>query len=300
MLPIYAQAQYFSGEIVYDINIIPKSDTVDVKAIIDAQQGDVANYLITSKRYKSTYLKKGVYSYSYTYDDTTQRMIDDYLDRPYLTFRDARSTTIKFAGSEIHKDSTTTILGYDCYMVRSESSLGMTTTYYSDAIKVDYTDFEGHEVGNWYNKLKEVDGAITLKSITEYDNYYEVREAIKVDRRTIEDVEFELDDKPMAASYTALDESYDLKQPTQEQIQCYQEQVSAASKLDGTRYVVYVRFLLTADGTISFVEALEEDEGGLYKVAKEVVQNCGLEFIAGKIGGHSVDAEVYFPVEFLR
>lgn len=299
-IPLFVQAQYFSGEITYEIKIIPKSDTVDLKEVTDQQKGTTAKYLITAKRYKSSYFKDGEYTYSYTYDDETKRMYDDYADKPYLTFRDSGISNGEYSKSMIFKDSTTKVLGHMCYMVVSESEYGKSKTYYSDDIKVDYDDFEGHKVGNWYNKLKEVDGAISLKTITEHDTYFEIREAINIDERKVKKKEFKLPEKEVAASSTALDNQIEMKQPSQDQIRCYQQKVGSVSKMGGEKYICYISFILKKDGDIRFIEAYEEDDNGFYKVALDVVENCGFEFKPGKIAGKSVDSQVYFPIEFLK
>lgn len=299
-IPLFVNAQYFSGEITYEIKIIPKSDTVNLKKVIEQKEGTTAKYLVTAKRYKSSYFKDGEYNYSYTYNDETKRMYDDYADKPYLTFRDSRKSNGEYSTSIIFKDSTTKILGHLCYMVISESEYGKSKTYYSDDIKVDYDGFEGHKVGNWYNKLKEVDGAISLKTITEHDSYIEIQEAINIDERKVKDKEFELPKKELAASFTALDNQIEMKQPSQDQIQCYQQKVGSVSKMGGEKYICYISFILKKDGQIKFVEAYEEDDGGLYKVALDVVENCGFEFNPGTIAGELFDSQVYFPIEFLK
>lgn len=300
IIPIFGHAQYFSGEIIYEMKIIPKSDTVNIKEIMDLKHGTTASYIITSKHYKSTYFKDGKYNYSYTYDDETKRMFDDYSDKPYVTFRDSRKANFEYFGSQILKDSTAMILGYDCYMVVTESEYGTSKTYYSDGIKVNYADFEGHKVGNWYNKLKEVDGAMTLKTVTEHESYFEVQEAIKIDKRKVKIKEFQLPEKPVAASFTALDKQIEMQQPSQEQIQCYQQKVGAVSNQGGEKVTSYVSFLLQKGGEIKFVEPYEEDKDGLYKVAVDVIESCGFQFSPGMIAGEPVDSQVYFPVEFQR
>lgn len=300
IVPILCQAQYFSGEIISEVTVIPKSDTVDLEEIIAQKHGTQTSYLITAKHYKSTYLKNGEYNYSYTYDDETKRMIDDYSDRPYMTFRDSRRANFEYFNSKIYKDSTIMVLGHECYMVFTKAEYGSSTIYYSDDIKVNYADFEGHKTGNWYNKLKEVDGALTMKSITEYDTYYEIREAIKIDARDVGINEFDLPAKPLAAAYTALDQQVDLKPPTTEQIQCYQEKVLAASNQEGEKFISYISFLLQKNGEIKFIEPVEKDDDGFYKIAIDVISNCGFQLIPGKIEGKHVDSQVYFPVEFLK
>ncbi len=300
MIPFFGQAQYFSGEITYKMKIIPKSDTIDIDEIIRIKKGNTMSYIITEKRYKSTYYKDGQYNYSYTYDDQTKRMYDDYADQSYITYRDSRRSNVQHNSSEILKHSTATILGHDCYMVSSESDHGTTKTFYSNDIKVNYTDFEGHKVGNWYDELKEVDGSLTLKSVTEYDTYFQIQEAVNIRTRKVKAKEFGLPDKPIAASFSALDNQVEMKQPTKEQIECYQEKVRAVSRAEGKKFTCYISFLLQVDGKIRFVEPHEEDEDGFHMVAVDVIQNCGFQFTPGTIEGQPVDSQVYFPVEFLK
>ncbi len=299
-LPLSLSAQFFSGEITYETKIIPKSDTLNLEEIMELKHGTIASYVITSKHYKSSYFKDGKYSYSYTYIDETKRMYDDYADKPYITYRDSRKVNFEYYGSQIFKDSTTTILGHECYMVATDSEYGKSKTYYSDKIKVDYSGFEGHQVGNWYNKLKEVDGAITMKTVTELETHYEIQEAVKIDRRKVKMKEFELPKKPIAASFTALDSNAEMRPPSDQQIQCYQQKTGEASKEGGEKFTSYVSFLLQKDGEIKFIEPYQKDPEGLYKAAVDIVENCGFQFSPGKIDGKSVDSQVFFPVEFLK
>ncbi len=300
IFPVISYPQYFSGEITYQIEILPKSDTIDVKDIIDMKHGTQAKYVITSKKYKSTYFKNNKYNYSYTYDDKTKRMYDDYSDKPYVTFRDSQKGNFEYFGSNVYKDSIINVLGHDCYMVVTKSEYGTSRTYYSDDIRVNYSDFEGHQVGNWYNKLKEVNGAITLKTITEHDTYFEIQEAVKIMERNVDDNDFELPNKPVAAAFSALDSRVEMIQPTPEQIQCYQEKVSKASNKDGEKYICYMSFLLQKDGTIGYIEPYEKDDSGFYLVASDIIQNCGFQFQPGIINEQQVDSQVYFPVEFIK
>ncbi len=300
LIPTFGQAQYFSGEITYELKIIPKSDTVDLEEIISLKHGTTASYVITAKHYKSSYFKNGEYSYSYTYDDQTKRMFDDYSEQQYITYRDSRKANYEYHGSQVFRDSSLTILGHDSYMVLTDSEYGSSKTYYSDDIRVNYADFEGHKVGNWYNKLKEVNGAISLLTITDHETYYEIQEAVRIDKRDVKDIEFSLPDKPLAASFEALDQQVALLQPTQEQIQCYQEKVGAASIESGEKYASFVSFLVQKDGTLKFIEAYEKDDNGLYKVAVEIIKSCGFKFSPGIIDGEPVDSQAFFPIEFLR
>jgi hypothetical protein len=300
IIPFFSHAQFFSGEITYELKIIPKSDTVELNKIVDSKLGTTMYYTIGPKRYKTAYFKNGKYNYSYTNEGETKRMYDDYSDKVYITFRDSGREDAEYTGSIIFKDSTSTILGDTCFLVTSDSKFGISKRYYSDDIKVNYADFEGHSVGNWYNSLKEVDGAITLKSITEYDTHFEVQEAVKIEKRKVKSREFALPAKPVAASLLALDTQVDIKQPTQDQIDCYQRKVVAASNPKGEKFTSYVTFLIQKNGELLFIEPYKEDEDGFYKIAVDIIQNCGFQFIPGKINNEPVNSQMYFPVEFLK
>lgn len=293
-----AAGQYFSGEITYRVQILPKNDSIDISEVVNRKHGSESKYLITAKHYKATYFKNGAYSYSYTYDDDTKRMYDDYAEKAYLTYRDSRKYNFEYFESDIHKDSVIQVLDKTCFLVKSKAEYGTSKTYYSDEIKVDYSDFEGHKIGNWYNKLKEVDGCIMIKSITELKDYFEVMEAIKIDRKPVNLEEFSLPDKPVAASYTALDKRVALSEPTPKQIKCYQERLQLAKNFTGKPFKSFVTFILDADAEISHLEAFEKDEQGYSKIAIDILENCGLEFIPGEINGEKVASQVYFPVDF--
>ena len=300
LLPLVINSQNFSGEITYQLKIIPKSDTIDLKNIIETKHGNISTYVITAKRYKSTYLKDGKYSYSYTYDDNTKRMYDDLLDKPYITYRDSRKANYQYYDAKIQKDSTTYVLGHESYMVLTKSDYGTMKTFYTDDFKVNPEDFEGHKIGDWYNKLKMVNGAISLKTITEFDSHYEVQEAIKIDEREVKPEEFLLPNKPVAASYSALDIPVSVEEPNKTQIDCYQDKVMKASIQGGKKFTSYISFLLEKDGSIKFIEPINKDKDELYKITIDIVEKCKFSFVPGQIEGKPVDSKVIFPVEFYR
>lgn len=293
------RAQFFSGEITYEKRIIPTSDSLDIDQLRDAWLGDSFNYIISNGRYKSSYYKDGILTYSYLYDNESKRMYDERADKPYITFRDSRKTSVEPDQSQIFSDSITTILGHTAYMVAYEST-NKTKTYYSDDIRVDASQYEGHQVGNWYNKLKEVNGAISLKTIIEHEGYTEITEVIDIKNRKVSDEEFQLPDKPIAANYTALDQPVQMDELTQEQLQCYVSKAKKVSKVNGSKYLSYVIFLVDKDGLVKFLEPYEKDGNEFYKTAIHIIQNCKFQFQPGQIDGQPVVSEVYLPLEFLK
>jgi hypothetical protein len=301
LFAVIVNAQSFSGLITYRITIIPKNNYSNLDEIIKSEHGEMATYLITSKYYKSSYFKNGKYSYSYTYHDESKRMYDDYSDRPYITFRDSRKANTKSYSTKIHKDSTFAISGHQCYVVTEESDHGKSRSYYSDDIKVNPEDFKGHEVGNWYKKLKEVNGAVLLKSVWEYDNYTRIQEAIKIENREVEKSEFDLPEgKEIVASASALDVKPELHRLSEKQLKCYRKKVESVSRPGGEKYTTYTTLLLNEKGKIEYIAPDEKDNNGFYKVAVEIFETCGIEFEPGKIDGKPVSSIIYFPVEFYK
>ena len=296
-----AFSQNFSGEIVYEISIIPKKKTINVDSIISLKKGSLARYLISDNYYKSTHVDNGKTTYSYTYDDTTKRMYDELTDGDYITYRDSRKANYKYYSSEIYRDSLKTILGMECFKVNYKSELGNSSTYYSNDVRVNYETFQGHKVGNWYNKLKEVDGCLTLKTITEFDDYFEVREAIEINKREVLKSEFVIpQSKLVVASFSALDKQVEMKSPNQKQIECYQIKLKLGTqkKVNVKSMTSYISFIITELGEIESIEPYEKDEYGLYKIALDIVKNCGFEFRPGEIKGNAVSSLTYFPIQF--
>jgi|GEM_PF-3201433 len=299
-IPILVSAQDFTGEIIYEIKIIPKSDTANLKKIMELKNGTVLSYLLTSKQYKSTYSKEGRYKYSYTYDPKTRRLYDDFSHKPYMTYRDSRKSLIQYYGAEVYKDSTATILDHDCYLMESKSQQGTTRAYYAKNLKVNYANYEGHNAGNWYEKLKMVDGAIPLRTITEHETYTEVIQAVKIVERKVSDKEFKpVQKKPVVASFSVLDQPAEVLTTSPDQAKCYQDKVNAMSNEDGEEYTSMIVFLLTSKGEVRYVAPYGRNDD-YYVTAADIINNCGFDFKPGKIAGKPVDSQVFFPVNFLK
>jgi hypothetical protein len=294
-------AQHFSGEIIYKTTIVPKNNTVNLDSIVESKKGLLSSYLITDHYYKSTSFKNDHVTYSYTYHGDTKRMYDDYPEKEYITYRDSRKANYEYDVSTIYRDSTASILGYDAYMVEHTASFGTTKTYYSDALQVNYETFKDHAVGNWYNKLKTVNGSITLKSITEFDEHIEVNEAIKITAREVLRSEFDLPtSKPVVASYWALDKQQAIPPQKDEVIECFASKFKEASKVldsaEGIRLIFSA--IVNTNGTLSHISPYEKDALGLYVYGVDMLENCGLEFLPGEIDGIPVASEIYFPLDF--
>lgn len=292
-------SQYFNGEITYEWEIIPKKPDVNVDSILDSKKGAKMVYLITDKYYKTTYYKNEKPNYSYTYHDETKRMYDEYSEREYITFRDSQKSNSKYGKMTVLKDSIKNVLGRNCYLVKSEADYGNSSTYYSNEVRINSESFKGHQVGNWYNKLKKVNGAISLYTKTEFKDHYEIQKAVDINKRKVSKSEFSIPkNKTIAASFSALDKQVEMLQPEPSTINCFKSKLLAAQKNKGSskEKTIYIRFILSESGEIKNLEPYEKDPEGLYKLGIDILNNCDLKFSPGTIKGKKVSSEVFFPV----
>lgn len=295
-------AQFFSGEQEYRVQIIPKKEGLDVDSVLALQPGTSSRYLITDGYYKSVYYRDGAPTYSYTYHGDTKRMFDEYVDKDIISFRDSRKANNVKIRTIIYKDSIKTIAGHRCFMVERVYETYINKSYYTLDLKINTESFKDHAAGDWYNQIKEVDGALSMGSVTEYPTHYEVHEVEKVTFRKLMPADFDLPkDKLVVASAYALEKQVALEKPSTQTIQCYQQQMQAAvGDRESVNSTVYVAFIVTHDGKLTHIEPDEEDENGFHTVAVNIMKTCGLKFTPGEIDNKPVDSLMYFPIEFSK
>ncbi|MEL6918537.1 MAG: hypothetical protein AAFO99_12495 [Bacteroidota bacterium] len=301
LITLNAIAQNFSGRVVYELTVIPKAKNLNTDSIIQLNRGKISEYLITDNYYKSTSFQNDKELYSYTYDNISKRMYDNYADKGYITYRDSRKANFEYYGSEIFRDSTITVNGLECFMVKYDSDYGKSTTYYSDKIRVNYETFRDHQVGNWYNKLKEVDGCISLKTITEFETHYEIREAIEITPLNLKPSDFDLNTKKIiVASPYALDKMVEMEPLDQHQIKLYRKLVQkGVEKLPPEEnYTSYITFIVFKDGHIDYTDTLHKSENGLDQLGIDIFKQCNFRFEPGVINGVKVSSLVYLPIKF--
>ncbi len=292
----------FSGEIIYKTTIIPKIASLNVDSVLSNLTGDETHYMINDSLYKSSYYRNGSFVYSFTYDSQSKRMYDYTAGKEYITYRDSQQPNDTELDLIINRDSTITILGYEAYQTINNTYEHTSTTYYSDAVRVNYTAFEGHNVGHWYERLQLTDGAISLKSITYKETHNEVLEAVSVTQKDLHPSEFELPEGlPLVPSYSMLDEQVELINPTPNQIRCYQTKIATAPDIfenEDRPFTSYVGFIVTKQGKAILPFVPEPDEYGLSEISVDIIKTCNLNFRPGKIDGEVVESESYLPVNF--
>lgn len=294
--------QPFSGEIIYKTTILPKYSTVNLDSIRQTTPGDETRYMINDSFYKSSYFKNDTLAYSFTYDSKTKRMYDYYSGSSYITYRDSQAPNTEELDITIYKDSTTKILGRDAYLTIDKTYEFESNTYYSDAVKINYSKFKGHNVGYWFERLELTNGAISLKSTTDYPTHQSILEAVKITRKDYDASDFTLPDGlPVFASYSVLDTKIELVNPTPNQIRCYQAKSLSAPDVfenEDRMFTSYVRLAITKKGRVAFARAFEKDEYGIYEIAVDIMNSCNFYFKPGEINGEPVDSELIMPVQF--
>lgn len=295
------QAQDFSGKITKKLRYEITDSRLDEDSLRQKETGDVSTYLIKDGYYKSAYLRDDKETYSYTYRKGDFRMYDYEAGQPYITWRDARISNVSNSKSEIFRDSIRTILGYECFMVKTAYEDYTNYSFHTDALKVATKNFKGHEVGNWYDELVELDGAQTLMSITVYEGYKEIWEATEVDVREVKNTEFDLP-KGLKTypSSQALDAGVEMKQPSISLRRCYLNKVKKVYEQNGSleEFRVILKMIINEKGDIEYVKATEADELGFAEAAVDIVQTCGFEFEPGKLKRKKVASVFYFPIDF--
>lgn len=300
ILQLPANAQFFSGELLYKKKLIAKTPKFDVDSAMNADLGPEMTYLITRHFYKSVYFKNGKEAYSYTYHDDTKRMYDEYAEKDYITYRDSRKGNTSIIRSRVYKDSIEDVAGHRCFMTEAIYENYILKTYYATDLKIDPESYKGHEAGDWYNRIKEVNGALSLMSISEYSDHIEILEVVKITPRELKPRDFEIPTgKLIVASYDALDKNVEMQSPSVATQACFRKKFEEAPA-SNEKVVCYVMFIVSDKAKVSHLEPYEKDEQGYYKIAVDIVSSCGIEFMPGEIGGNPVSSLVYFPVNFGR
>jgi hypothetical protein len=293
-----ANAQFFSGELTYKKRIIAKTPKFNLDSAAAADLGPEMTYLITRGFYKSSYFKDGKEAYSYTYHDESKRMYDERAEKDYITYRDSRKGNTSVIRTRIYKDSTREVAGHVCFMTEGIYEKYIQKTYYATDLSIDPESYKGHEVGDWYNRIKQVKGALSLMSISEYTNHIEILEVVEITPRTLKPKDFEIPgNKIVVASYSALDKRVEMETTSLASQACIRKKIGEAPSTN-EKVVCYVSFIVSDKGKISNIEPYEKDDAGYYKIAIDIVSSCGLEFKPGEIMGKPVSSLIYFPVSF--
>ena len=81
------------------------------------------------------------------------------------------------------------ILKYRCESIKNDKSV----TFYSNKIKVNPANFESHKFGDWSGYLEFTNGALALRIVTYYDDYYQVMTANKIVPMKLDDAKFDIE-----------------------------------------------------------------------------------------------------------
>lgn len=293
-------SQEFTGRIIYKTKIIAKHDGTNTDSILDASSGDSAVYYVSGSQYACTFFRHGKERYQYIYHHSKFQFYFLHPGIEYITWSDSRKAHNIVKDFKIFRDSTSTILGYPCYKAEKIYDNYISIAYYSDSIKVNPETFKDHNGADWYNELKRTDGSFNINTISDYKDYLEITEAIQISPMVVSDDIFKLpENRPIVASAYALDKKVSMLK-NKRTSHCYTSKASQLQKTNnGTETLrCLIAIVVSADGSIKHVRPQKEDEHGAFRVAIDIIENCGITFIPGEIKGKPVDSECYVPVDF--
>jgi hypothetical protein len=289
----------FSGEIVYAFEYQTQNNQ-PIKDVVSMPIIDSVSYSIHKEAYKSVSYSQGEIVEEYIYDSTTKKMLFSMGNRPYYLYLQTDLEKFKSDSKiKIFKKNKEEILGYSTY--QSLNSSGGEINYYSDEIQIDASAFSEHYFMNWNQVLKQTNGGIPLKTITSHNGYTEIKTAIKVEKRSAEEMNFKIDStKIQVAAYNNLDEVIEFPVLKGRGFWCYQAVVEKYSNrlIDGKDYQLVLRFVIHPDASITHVEVEESNYEYLNEAAKEIIETCDLGFDPGLMNGIPVSSEIYYPINF--
>lgn len=292
------QAQ-FSGKIVYEFEYQTTNNQA-INNVIDGVIIDSVAYFINKNSYKSLSYSQGEIVEEYVYDPASKKMLFSMGNRPYYLYLQTDLEKFKEETKlKIKRKEKEDILGYSAYKTVNTSSGEI--NYYADEITIDASNFSSHYFMQWNDILKQTNGGIPLKTITQHKGYTEIKTAIKIEKKASEKLDFSFDETKMQiAAYNNLDEVIEFPELNDVSLWCYQAQVEKQSHqlIDGKDYQLVLRFVIHPDQSISHVEIEESDYEYLNETAKSIIETCDLGFEAGKINGESVSSEIYYPINF--
>lgn len=293
-----SQAQ-FSGEIVYKFEYQTQNNQA-ITDILEDPKIDSVRYYINEHAYKSVSYSQGEIIEEYVYDPASKKMLFSMGNRPYYLY--LQTDLEKFKGKaklKIKRKEKEKILVYSAYKTVNTSSGEI--NYYADEITIDASNFSSHYFMQWNEILKQTNGGIPLKTITQHQGYTEIKTAIKIEKLTKKQLDFSFkDNKLQVAAYNNLDEVIAYPELKDEGFWCYQEFINQHSDrlILGKDYLIMLRFIVHADGEISHIEIEESDFEYLNDVAKKIIKSCSLGFEPGSIDGKPVSSEIFYPIHF--
>jgi hypothetical protein len=292
----------FSGKITFLRRIIPKDHRIKADSVLDSYLGDSAIYTISGPYYKSTFYRKGKETYSYFYHHPEFRFYHILKSKNYITYTDSRSPDINSLISSItpYRDSIDTVAGYQVYKVEKVYEGLSTIGWYSDQLRIDPDRFKGHSASDWHYELTQTGGAISIRSISHYEQYTEIFEAVHITRKQLNPYHFSVPKgRPIVASADALDKQVELT-ITPEIKKCYKEKSRAIPTIHAGKetYGLQVLFVVTDRGEIQHINVMSKDPYGLHKIAIEVIRGCGLKPKPGEVNGKPVSSEYMMMLGF--
>jgi hypothetical protein len=294
-------SQEFSGKITYAFSYEAKDKSVPTENLVIDTPTDSVVYTIKNGHYKSERYFEGKLIEYYTYSTSDKKMYYTTEDRDYFIYffpHDQKYASKVY--SEVH-EGYDEILGYSTYKSTDIVAGSEHLNFYSSAIYVEPASFEGHLFGAWYELLKNNDGAIPLRTVTNNYDHYEIKSAIQITPLELSKKDFELDkNTEVVASRESLDILAEANEPDQATYFCYMAKVEeiAGKMIEGKNYNYVLRMVVDEGGNPTHIKAINSDYLGFEKVAEQIINECGFKFTPGQINNQYQKAEIFMPLGF--
>lgn len=294
-------AQHFSGKITYDFSYSPKDKKVHQKDLVVDMPTDSVVYTIMDGHYKSKRYYHGKLIEFYTYTAETKKMFYTTEDRDYYIYFLPHNKKYKTSFFTEHHTGKDSILNFSTHKSTSVIGGKENLNFYTPSIAVDPASFYGHFFGAWDQLLKENDGAIPLRTVTNNFDHYEIKSAIRVAHLTLSPSDFEPEkDMQIVASRESLEIPAEAIDPSQATYFCYMAKVEevAGKMIEGKNYNYVLRMVIDEDGQASRIKAINSDYLGFDKIAEQIIKKCDFTFVPGQISGQYQKAEIFMPLGF--
>lgn len=293
-------SQTFSGKITYEFTYVSKDKKVKQRELVIDMPTDSVVYTIMNGHYKSERYYKGELIEFYTYSAEFKKMFYTTNDREYFIYYLPHDQKYKTTLYTEHHSGKESILSFSTYKSTSVIGGQENLNFYSPEISIDPASFEGHFFSAWDELLKHNDGAIPLRTITNNYDHYEIKSATRVEHLNLQNSDF----KPkknveIVASSESIEIPPLIDKHKQADYFCYMAKVEeiASKMIEGKKYNYMLRMVIDENGKASHIKAINNDYLGFEKVAKEIINECNISFIPGKIGDRNHKAEIVIPFE---
>ncbi|MCH8534536.1 MAG: hypothetical protein LAT51_05650 [Flavobacteriaceae bacterium] len=291
--------EYFAGKITYQVNYKSPDGHTNASYLAQENQIDSIVYYIQKGNYKSETFFEGELTESYVFHQNSKWVHYQFLDKDYYLSIDATTEQMNQAWKFNWLNEEEVILNYTTTKAEVTQGYQKENIFYADEIRVNPEDFKTHNYAHWYTTLKATNGRLPLKNLYFDANYIEIKEAIKVEHIEFEPDFFEPNPKFLQVVYREiLEQEAQLKTLSASAEECYNNKVEEieGKLILGKNDHYLLQVVVDENGQPIKAKSMTNKEE-FYKVAEEIVLQCGFEFEPAVYQNKTVKSELYIPIQ---